>query len=214
MKTSMAAGKSFWFMTALILGALASRSAAQSRPDPHEIPVPPIKTPGPELPGVNDLPVRPEMPDVLVMNDGTKVTTLAQWIRRREEMKRILSYYAVGHMPPPPGNVKGRELKAEIVLDGKVKYRLVRLTFGPGEKLSLDIGIFTPVEGGPFPAIILQHAAPGGVVLPRFPAGPNQGTGQDVLLLVGPATADTPRPLPPPRAPGAGKGGSGGGGMA
>ena len=102
-------------------------------------------------------------------------------------MKRILSYYAIGEMPPAPGNVKGKELKSESVLDGTVRYRLVHLTFGPGEQLGLDIGIFTPVKGGPFPTIILQGGTPpGGTVLPRLPQGPNQGKGQDVLMLVGP----------------------------
>jgi hypothetical protein len=156
-------------------------------PDPREIPVPRIKTAMGILPGVNELPVRKEMPDVMTMNDGKKVQSRKQWQKRREEMKRILEYYAIGHMPPPPGNVKGKEIKSENVLDGKVKYRLVHLTFGPAEKLSLDIGIFTPGEGGPFPTIILQSGTPPGVdPLPRLPQGPNQGKGQDVLLLVGP----------------------------
>jgi len=142
------------------------------------------------LPGVNELPVRKDLPDVMVMNDGARVTNRLQWERRREEMKRILAYYAVGQMPPPPGNVKGTEVHSETVLDGAVRYRLVRLTFGPGEKLSLDIGIFTPASGGPFPAIILQGGTPpGGKVLPRLPSGPNQGKGEDVLMLVGPGPA-------------------------
>ena len=66
------------------------------------------------------------MPDVMVMNDGTRVTTRQQWQKRREEMKRILAWYAVGQMPPAPGNVKGTEVKSEDVLDGAVKYRLVQ----------------------------------------------------------------------------------------
>ena len=78
-------------------------------------------------------------------------------------------------------------MKSESVLDGAVHYRLVHLTFGPGEQLGLDIGIFAPVKGGPFPTIILQGGTPpGGTVLPRLPQGPNQGKGQDVLMLVGP----------------------------
>ncbi len=150
--------------------------------------MPAIVGPLGKLPGVNELPVRREMPDVLTMADGTKVTNLEQWKKRREEMKRILSYYAVGQMPPAPGNVKGRELKAEIVADGRVKYRLIQLTFGPLEKLSLEIGIFTPTAGGPFPAIISQAGSPpGATILPRLPQGPNQGRGQNVLLMVGPA---------------------------
>jgi hypothetical protein len=106
-------------------------SAAGTGPDPKEIPVPLITTALGTMPGVKDLPVRNEMPDVLTMNDGTKVTTVEQWKQRREEMKRILEYYAVGLAPPPPGNVKGQEIKSQLVIDGKVKYRLVHLTFGP-----------------------------------------------------------------------------------
>ncbi|HUR59895.1 MAG TPA: hypothetical protein VM029_19395 [Opitutaceae bacterium] len=173
-------------LIALAAVAIAAEPAIDlSRPDPREIPLPPIQTSLGKMPGVDELPVRREMPDVLTMNDGTKVKTIAQWERRREEMKRALEYYAVGRMPPAPGNVQGREISSETVLDGKVKYRLMRLTFGPQEKLSLDIGVFTPTEGGPFPAIISQGGTPpGGTVLPRLPQGPGQGRGLDVLLPV------------------------------
>jgi hypothetical protein len=163
----------------------AAASRAAEGPDPREIPLPEIKTPMGKLPGVSALPVRTEMPDVLTMNDGTKVRTVEQWKKRREEMKRVLEFYATGQMPPAPGNVKGREIKAETLLDGKVKYRLVRLTFGPDEKLGLDIGIFTPGEGGPFPAIISQSGTPPEATpLPRLPQGPGQGRGLNVLLPV------------------------------
>src|ERR1700730_947465 len=143
----------------VLAAARAQDAAAPSRPDPREIPIPRIETKMGTLPGVGALPVRKDLPDVMVLSDGTKVTSQAQWQKRREEMKRILAYYAIGQMPPPPGNVKGVETKIETVLDGSVKYRLVHLTFGPAEKLSLDIGIFTPVRGGPFPTIILQSGA-------------------------------------------------------
>ena len=170
---------------AAFASALAAAESPPSRPDPREIPLPEIATPLGKLPGVADLPARPEMPDVLTMNDGTKVTTVEQWKQRRVEIRRTLEYYATGQVPPPPGNVKGRELKSETVLDGKVKYRLVHLTFGPEEKLGLDIGIFTPAEGGPFPAIISQSGSPpGATLLPRLPQGPGQGRGLDVLLPV------------------------------
>jgi hypothetical protein len=170
--------------------ALAQDAGAPSGPDPREIPIPRIQTPMGTLPGVTALPVRRGMPSAMIMNDGAKVANARQWQKRREEMKRILEYYAVGQMPPPPGNVKGHEIKSETVLDGSVHYRLVQLTFGPAEKLSLNIGIFTPANGGPFPAIILQGGTPpGAVALPRLPPGPNQGRGEDVLLMVGPAPA-------------------------
>ncbi len=189
---------------ALCVGSEAQEAGPTSGPDPREIPVPRIQTSVGILPGVHELPIRKEMPDIMVMNDGTKVTTRQQWLKRREEMKRILAYYAVGQMPPAPGNVKGKEVQSEIVPDVGVKYRLVHLSFGPDEKLELNIGIFTPAEGGPFPAIILQDGTPPGAkALPRQPNGPNQGRGENVLLLVGPdpasaqqAPAAPPKPIP------------------
>jgi hypothetical protein len=185
------------------LGALATIAEAQpttaaSRPDPREIPVPRIPTALGTMPGVHELPVRKEMPDILVMNDGTRVTTQEQWQKRREEMRRILEYYAVGMAPPPPGNVKGREIKSQSVLGGKAKYRLVHLTFGPGESLALDIGIFTPSEGGPFPALVMPGGTPPGATpLPRQPQGPGQGRGVDALLAVGPAEPAAKTETPP-----------------
>src|ERR1700744_732842 len=106
------------------------------------------------FPKVKDLPERPEMPDVMTMLDGTKVTTTAQWQARREEMKAILEFYELGHAPPPPGNVKGRSVQTHPVRNGTASYQLVHLTFGPDEKLGFAIAIFTPVGPGPFPTII------------------------------------------------------------
>jgi hypothetical protein len=176
--------------------------ATADRPDPREIPVPPIATPMGKRPGVDELPVHRELPDVLTMNDGTRVTTPQQWPARRAEMLKTLEYYAVGQAPPPPANVRGRELKSELVCDGKFRYRLVELTFGPDAKLSLTIGIFTPAEGGPFPAVIAPGGTPpGATALSRQPNGPTQGRGLDVLLVVGneaggavPASAPSGRP--------------------
>jgi hypothetical protein len=196
------------FILSLILIAAkyaCGQTALVSGPDPNEIPVPEIKTDLGTMPGVNELPVRPELPDPMIMSDGTKVTTIGQWQQRRDEMKRILEYYAVGEMPPPPGNVQGGELTNQIVLNGQVKYRLVHLTFGPQEKLSLDIGIFTPTTGGPFPTIIDQAGTPPYArALPRLPQGPNQGKGQDVLMLVGLTAAQKGTNAPPRGGPGAG----------
>src|SRR3954447_23931115 len=178
--------------------AEAQTAGAASRPDPREIPVPPIATAMGKMPGVAELPVRKEMPDVLVMNDGTRVRTPQQWQRRRDEMRRILEYYAVGLAPPPPGNVRGEEIKAQPVLGGKAKYRLVHLTFGPEEALGLDIGIFTPNEGGPFPALVMPGGTPPGATpLPRQPQGPGQGRGVDALLTVGPAPGPPAEAAPP-----------------
>jgi hypothetical protein len=168
---------------------MAQTSAPVDGPDPREIPVPEIKTPLGAMPGAHELPTRNELPDPMTMSDGSRVKTRDQWAARRQEMRRLLEYYAVGAIPPAPGNVKGTELTNEMVLDGTAKYRLVHLTFGPQAKLFLNVGIFSPTQGGPFPTIIYQTGTPPDApALSRQPQGPNQGRGQDVLLLVGPGT--------------------------
>jgi hypothetical protein len=109
------------------------------------------------VPAVKDLPVRAAMPDPLVADDGQKIAA-DQWPQRRVEMLRILEDYQFGHMPPPPGNVKGQELESKLLLDGQVLFRHVHLTFGPEEKLGFDIGIFAPAQTNgvtaPFPTIV------------------------------------------------------------
>ncbi|HWC61333.1 MAG TPA: hypothetical protein VHC44_16690, partial [Verrucomicrobiae bacterium] len=115
---------------------------------------PTVKAKSLEFPEVKDLPVQTNLPDVMTMVDGTKVKTPEQWQRRREEMKEILEHYELGHAPPPPGNVRGKDLKSRAVLDGAANFRLVHLEFGPKQSLGFDIAIFTPTGSGPFPTII------------------------------------------------------------
>ena len=190
------------------------------RPDPKEIPLPVIKTSQKPMPGVDQLPNRPEMPDVMTLNNGQKVKTPKQWEQRKAEMVKTLEWYAVGQAPPPPGNVKGKEISSEMLLDGKVKYRLVHLTFGPNDSLGLDIGIFTPVGDAHVPTLISPSGSPPGATpLPRLAQGANQGRNEDVLLVTGPAAPGAAGPRGPGAAPNgagnapvAGMGGAGAGG--
>jgi hypothetical protein len=116
--------------------------------------VPAINAAPDTFPDVKDLPVQTNLPDVMTMLDGSKVTTSVQWRARREEMKAILEHYELGHAPPPPGNISGQDIQSRTVLDDAVKYRLVHLKFGPDAKLGFDIAIFMPAKDGPFPTII------------------------------------------------------------
>jgi hypothetical protein len=118
----------------------------------HRQPMPPTFS------AVNDLPVQTNLPDPLITADGKTITTPEQWQQHREAMKQIIEHYALGHAPPPPGNVTGHELVSRMLADGKTSYRFVHLTFGPGKKLNLDISIFLPTETNgikaPFPVIV------------------------------------------------------------
>jgi hypothetical protein len=130
------------------------------------------------FPEVKDLPVQTNLPDVFTMANGTRVTTPEQWQARRDEMRQILEHYELGHAPPPPGNVRGVNLQAHDYMDGMVQYRLVHLSFGPDQKLGMDIAIFNPSTVGPFPTIINPSffMTPGvtNVPAPRVPATTNR----------------------------------------
>ena len=167
------------------------------------------------MPGVAGLPVRPEMPDVLTFENGRRVTTAAEWKRRREEMKRILAYYATGLMPPGPGNVRGRDVKWGLVLGGSVRYRLVHLSFGAGLQYGFDVALFVPAGvTGRVPTVIFPTfgPTPGGTPLPTMVRPPEQGKGLDALAIpLGDQTARAaaiaagaavPAPSAAPAAPG------------
>ena len=84
-------------LTAATLPGQAQRGTdvAQSGPDPREIPLPPIAAPLGKLPGVAELPAREAMPDVMVMDDGTRVSERRQWDKRRQSMLGARPVYAL-----------------------------------------------------------------------------------------------------------------------
>ncbi len=138
------------------------------------------------MPGPNELPLRPGLPDVMTTDDGRKVTTRAMWQKRREEMTRTVAYYQTGLMPPPPGKVKGNQIKSALVLGGTVRYRLVHLAFGPGSRYGYDVAIFVPANAkGRLPTIVFPTfgPTPGATPLPLQVRPPEQGRGLDALTV-------------------------------
>jgi hypothetical protein len=57
----------------------AHETGLATGPDPREISVPRIKTVLGTMPGVRELPVRKEMPDVMMMSNGLKISSPQQW---------------------------------------------------------------------------------------------------------------------------------------
>ena len=90
------------------------------------------------------------------MKDGSRVKTVADWERRREEIKAMLLYYQYGHMPPGPGNVKAKELSSKVVYDGAGVRKRLLLSMGPGHSIKVNVQIIRPVGEGPF-AVILKN---------------------------------------------------------
>ena len=174
------------FVAVLFILALFARAlwadALSARP--QIVPLPPIATDQARRPGVEALPVRSELPDPLVAASGTRITTAAEWEQHRAEVKALLMYYSTGLVPPAPGNVTSTVLAERTLLDGSVRYRLVRLSFGPEKRLGFDVAVFTPAaQPGPFPTVVFVSfgQTPGAEPLPLLPRSSEQGKGGDAL---------------------------------
>ena len=87
--------------------------------------------PAAELPPPDQLPEQANLPDPLVMRDGTKVTTKEEWeTKRKPELKELFQHYMYGQLPPAPEQVKYTTLFTdEKALGGKAKLSEVKISF-------------------------------------------------------------------------------------
>lgn len=86
------------------------------------------------------------LPDPLVMLDGTRVKTPAQWYeQRRPELKRLFQQHIFGHLPPAPAKVEAT-LRAEDPrwLGGAATVREVLLRFGPADGPTIKLLLAFP----------------------------------------------------------------------
>jgi hypothetical protein len=88
-----------------------------------------------DFPAPKDLPSRPDLPDPLVMLDGTKVTTKEQWVeKRRPELMAMFQHYMYGTIPPT-GAVRHKTLHEDAkAFGGKATLREVSLSALPGHE--------------------------------------------------------------------------------
>ena len=100
------------------------------------------------LPEFSSLPSKTNLPDPLVMLDGQRVSSPAQWNnQRRPELKELFAHYMYGAIPPKPA-----KMTTEVVgeyhdfLDGKATLKLVRMQAGPGEGPHIDLMLVVPKE--------------------------------------------------------------------
>src|SRR5262249_37111237 len=77
-----------------------------------------------ELPAVKDL------PNPLVMLDGTPATTKEQWItKRRPELQQLFQHYMYGYLPPKPKIAAALTKTAEGLCDGTVTLKEIEIRF-------------------------------------------------------------------------------------
>ena len=108
------------------------------------------------FPSVEQLPARPELPDPLVMLDGTKIANREDWLQKRvPELKELFQHYMYGYLPPAVP-VQGKELFCEPRwLGGQATLREVALTIGNPPLCTVHVLLAVPNRReGPVPVFV------------------------------------------------------------
>lgn len=111
----------------------------------------------PEFPDISRLPARAELPDPLVMFDGTKVATKEQWFaKRRPELRALFEHYMYGAAPGVPDNVRFKvENEDPKSLGGKATRKQITITYGPEQTPPIHLLLFVPNQrNAPAPVFV------------------------------------------------------------
>ncbi|HEX4273640.1 MAG TPA: hypothetical protein VHZ32_19775 [Rhizomicrobium sp.] len=144
----------------------------------------------------------PDLPPLLVMKNGTKVTTLAQWKKRRAEIKALFDEDVYGkypaHIPGVRWKVTGVEQKNVDGVPAIVKHIVgtVDNSADPAISVQIPADVVTPAatRGKHVPVII-----GGGALTTRFSLnGPDpilHIPGSEMCLMLGPQTPTSSKQL-------------------
>ncbi len=110
----------------------------------------------PTFPAIEKLPSLPDLPDPLVLLDGKRVTTKAQWFeQRRPELKALFQHYMYGYLPPPAKITAKVEHEDKKAFGGKATLREIAISFGPPETPKIHLLLVVPNERkGPAPVFV------------------------------------------------------------
>ena len=119
----------------LVIGA----AAMDSPPDERQCPG------GPPTTNFSDF----YLPDLLVANDGRRITTAAGWAARRQEIKHLLQVHMFGMLPTTVPTVVGARLIQNFSTHG-IRDELWEVDFAEaGKTVALDIEVILPVSATP-----------------------------------------------------------------
>lgn len=112
------------------------------------------------FPEPSALPSQPNLPDPLVMRDGRRVASRAQWTNeRRPELKALFEHYMYGAIPPKPAHMETK-LAGEYrdFLGGQATLKLVTLETGPTNAPRIDLMLIVPnARSGPAPVFLAMN---------------------------------------------------------
>jgi hypothetical protein len=110
-----------------------------------------------DFPPIDKLPSHPELPDPLIMLDGTRVTTKEDWVeKRRPELKQLFQHYMYGYFPPRPDDIKFKVGQVDPkALGGKATLKRITISFGPPATPKMHVLVFIPNKRqGPAPVFV------------------------------------------------------------
>lgn len=103
---------------------------------------------------------QPALPDPLVMLDGRRVASRAQWFNeRRPELRALFQHYMYDQLPPKPDQMKTKLLaEHHDFLGGKATLKLVTLETGSGGAPRIDLMLVLPNDRrGPVPVFLAMN---------------------------------------------------------
>jgi pimeloyl-ACP methyl ester carboxylesterase len=106
-------------------------------------------------PDFDGMPSMAFLPDPLLTDRGTKITSLAQWKERKTSLRKQFQQWWFGTFPPAPGNVRG--IVTAERKEGDVTVQDIRLEFGPDHKATMQAQLLIPPGKGPFPVLLTNH---------------------------------------------------------
>ncbi|MBC8870280.1 MAG: alpha/beta hydrolase [Planctomycetes bacterium] len=96
----------------------------------------------------------PDLPPLLEFGNGDPVRNLADWERRREEIRRLMCETFIGSFPESvPAIVQAEVIEEQAKEDGSTRRR-VRLVFDTKNRASFETWVWTPRGDGPFPVLL------------------------------------------------------------
>lgn len=109
-----------------------------------------------DFPPVSELPVQPNLPDPLVMFDGSRVTTKQQWEeKRRPELKALFQHYMYGYLPAPTPVKATKTASNNRLFEGKAAWKSMTLHYGPVGTPPLELLLITPKKQGSPPPVFV-----------------------------------------------------------
>ncbi|WP_422926703.1 acetylxylan esterase [Singulisphaera sp. PoT] len=105
---------------------------------------------------MSQLPSRPELPDPLVMLDGTRVKSREEWFqKRRPELRVLFSHYMYGQAPEAPPSIKAVvERTNPKAMGGTATQKEISITFGPPDAPKIHLLLMVPNKEGPVPIFL------------------------------------------------------------